>query len=142
MVKPQFRQMAELEVIGFNYYLNKRFIYVCLSYFGINTFKHICDMRMSHDDISYKKCTSKLLICSFFKTLNPLNFQTNNTRKLPLVQMNKHFKSFTMMYHKCQKSQISKSPKTLNKKKKWTEHKVPPQNSFGLEKDFLGLEYI
>ena len=75
-----------------------------------------------------------LFICSFLKTLNPHNFQTNDTRKLPLVQMNKLFKGFSMMYHKCQKSSISKSLKTLNKKKKkWTEHKVPPQNSFGLE---------
>ena len=112
----QFDPCKKLEVIGFNYYLNKRFIYVCLSYFGINTFKHICDMRMSHEDISYKKCTSKLLICSFFKTLNPLNFQTNNTRTLPLMQMNKLFKSFSVM-NKCQKSLISKSSKRMEKKK-------------------------
>ena len=67
-----------------------------------------------------------------FRNFEPRNFQTNNTRKLPLVQMNDLFKSFPMMYQKCQKSSISKSIKTLNKKK-WTEHKVPPQNSFGLE---------
>ena len=57
------------------------------------------------------------LIGKFWKTSNPRNFQTNNTRKLPLVQMNKLFKGFSMMYHKCQKSSISKSLKTLNKKK-------------------------
>ena len=130
MVKPQFRQMAELEVIGFNYYLNKRFIYVCLSYFGINTFKHICDMRMSHEDISYENCTTTLLICSFFKTLNPLNFQTNNTRKLPLVQMKELFMGFSMMCHKCQKSSISKSLKTREKNKKKVDRVQSPSPKF------------
>ena len=69
------------------------------------------------------------LIGKFWKTLNPRNFQTNNPKKLPLVQMKELLKSFLMMYHKCQKSSISKSLKTEKKKKrtKWTEYKVPPQ---------------
>ena len=68
--------------------------------------------------------------CSFFKTLNPCNFQTNNTRKLPLVQMNKLFTSFSMMYHKCQKSLISKSSKTTEKKNKVDRAQSPSPKSF------------
>ena len=87
-------------------------------------------MRMSHEDISYKNCTNTLLICSFFKTLNPHNFQTNNPRKLPLVQMKELFKNFPMMYHKCQNSSISKSLKTREKKKKKVDRAQSPSPKF------------
>ena len=91
----------------------------------------ISEMRVS--EISTGPLIS-LDICSFFKTLNPRNFQTNNSRKLPLVQMIKLLKRFSMMYHKCQKSSISKSLKTREKKK---EKKSGPSTK-SLPKILLG----
>ena len=72
-------------------------------------------------------------IGEFWKTLNPHIFQTNNPEKLASVQMKELFKSFLMIYHKCQKTQFKKSTKTLKKKKSRASTKSHPQNSFGLE---------
>ena len=105
----------------------------------------ISEMRMS--EISTGPLIS-LDICSFFKTLNPRNFQTNNSRKLPLVQMIKLLKRFSMMYHKCQKSSISKLLKTREKKSGPSTKSLPKillgwnKNSFGLKQQYLFLEKI
>ena len=73
------------------------------------------------------------LIGIFWKTSNPRNFQTNNIEKFSQEPKDRVFQELS--------NDVSQVPKIINKKiakkgeekKKWTEHKVPPQNSFGLE---------
>ena len=74
------------------------------------------------------------LIGIFWKTSNPRNFQTNNIEKFSQEPKDRVFQELS--------NDVSQVPKIVNlkivknggkQKKKWTEHKVPPQNSFGLE---------
>ena len=69
-----------------------------------------------------------------WKTSNPHNIQTNNPKKLSLVQKKELFKIFLKMYHKCQKSLIKKLTKTL-KKKKVGRAQSPTPNSLGWNKN-------
>ena len=58
-------------------------------------------------------------------------FQTINPVKLSLVQFKELFKSFPMMYHKCQKTQFKKSTKTLTEKKSIPSTKSHPSINVG-----------
>ena len=86
-----------------------------------------------HVQVNYRSIAA--LIGKFWKISNPHIFQTNNPERLSLVQMKELFKSFLMIYHKCQKTQFKKSTKTLTEKKSIPSTKSHPSINVGWNKN-------